>query len=284
MAWFEELESEHIDSSSWFPGSSSVLDGFDSPLTDLDPGSLEENGLLAEGDQILYGVSIERPEERKAWLVHMEVIDFFDGIISARSSTGEKRSSIAARLRITLYDEEGVRLGQNESRAAAMFLRMGLHAGSEAGFETSRSTVSEDSEVKLADYRKSGNEAVLAFASFIELVCANDLLFPILKDAMPMPSLFGLLVNFGVNVSGGLVIKSAIPYEGHEAADWGGDTFRVPVIFYVNDDPALYCTFAVAPSRSPLHVGAGIVSVVGKRPGNDPLRCRLQLLAARRGG
>ena len=131
-------------------------------------------------------------------------------------------------------------------------------------------------EIRRRQLGDAARRVIMAWATcreFLSVVRRSDSLRSLLEKAVAV-SLWSVLRKFSVKVSAWPRTREAVPH---------GNGYRFPLTILVNGDPALDCSVVATEPRSPLNVGAGVLSIVGVRPGERKPTVTLRLLAARRG-
>lgn len=270
--WFADAAVRH-DVNFDFPAAEAILKGFDEP---------RPNEELECGDRALYGVRLAGEDFFVLFVVEGEVAEFSGSVIhgiemetppgsdkppeGAHVSIEEPRN---CRLVATLFDRDGALISRDSMVVASALFCTGLAAGCASVDDYAE-------EIRRKRLGAAARRTLMAFAAcdeFLSVVRRSDSLRPLLERAVAV-SLWSVLRRFSAKVSVRCRIREAVPH---------GDGYRLPLTILVNDDPALDCSVFVTEPRSPLNVGAGVVSIVGVRPGEREPAVTLRLLAARRG-
>ena len=270
--WFEDAAVRH-DANLDSPAAAAILEGFDEP---------RPNEELERGDRVLYGVRLADEEFLVLFEVEGAVAESSGSVmqsIELQSPPGSDQPTEGANVHIdeprncglvaTVFDGDGALISRDRMVVAPALFCTGLAAGcaSEGDY------AEELRHKRLGAAARRVLMALAACDEFLSVVRRSDSLRPLFEKAVAV-SLWSVLRRFSVKVSAWRRIREAVPH---------GDGYRFPLTILVNDDPALDCSIVVTDPRSPLNVGAGVVSIVGIRPGEREPTVTLRLLAARRG-
>ncbi|MCR9248739.1 MAG: hypothetical protein NXI31_27230 [bacterium] len=271
--WFEEAAVWH-GAKFDFPGAAAILEGFDEP---------RPNDEFERGDRALYGMRLAGED----FLVLFEVAGVpgepFSSVMHSMDlrspSIGIAQRTEGAHVHIdeprnrclvaTVFDGRGTAIRSDRMVVAPALFCAGLAAGCASVSEYEQ----ERRRGRLGPAARRFLMALAACGEFLSVVRRSDSLRPLLEQAVAV-SLWSVLRSFSIKVTVRRRILDAVPH---------GDGFRFPLTILINGDPALDCSVIVTEPLSPLNVGAGIVSIVGIRPGEREPTVTLRLLAARRG-
>ena len=275
--WFEDAAVWH-ETSLEFSAAAAILEGFDEPRSSQE---------LERGDRALYGVRLAGEEFLVLLEVEGKVAEPFRSVLQSieleAPSSGDQPTGGSqvyssqvyideprnCALVVKLFDGDGALLGRDRMVVASTLFCTGLVAGC----ASERDYAEEIHRKRLGKAARRVLMTLAACSEFLNVVRNSDSLRPLLEQAVAV-SLWSVLRRFSVKVSAWCRIREAVPC---------GDGYRLPLTILVNDDPALDCSIFVTDPRSPLNVGAGVVSIVGTRPGEREPTVTLRLLAARRG-
>lgn len=172
-------------------------------------------------------------------------------------------------------------LGLGLDRAAAAVARLDSSKNRKGSFRSGTTRFS-DADIKAskefaAEWKLTpAEERALggtypALLSYFDIVQNNDSLQGILASVIDRPSLFSLAANFGIssiefNWQGAR--PSALP-----ASAWGMSDdipiYEIPMALMLNNHPSLNITMIVTAPRPPLLTSAGIIGVLGEKPGKS---------------
>lgn len=270
--WFEDTESRH-DADFDFPAAAAILDGFDEPRPKIG---------LERGDRALYGVRLANEDFLVLFEVEGAVEESHGSVMHAIELESPRDNGMPAEgtyvhideprncgLVATVFNGDGAQIGRDRIVVAPALFCTGLAAGCASAGDYAE----ELRRKRLGDAARRVLMAWAACDEFLSVVRRSDSLRPILEKAVAV-SLWSVFRRFSAKVSVSRRTRDAVRH---------GDGYRFPLTIRVNDEPALDCSIVVAEPRSPLNVGAGVVSIVGIRPGEREPTVTLQLLAARRG-
>lgn len=153
-----------------------------------------------------------------------------------------------------------------------------------------------DDEIKLAkqlaaDWKPTLTEerafggSYPALLSYFSVVQHTESLSDILAEVVDRPSLFSLAANLGIR-------EVAFDWKGAHpsklpAAAWGlGEEipiYEIPMILHLNQHPALNITLIVTAPKPPLLTSAGIIGVLGEKPGKKEPYMVIRIIDARLG-
>lgn len=280
-----------------FPGAVALLDGFDALDSSGEPGA---DGEWRAGDEVLYGLRLQRGGQVRHWLLHLRVTEPV-ALLRDRDgrSRGEPMPTVDWRIRVdgeqrcfptrhcrvlaTVCDAEGRVLGRSEPELPRDFVARGISAACErvlqqrAGAGDGAATVAigpEDVEVFA--------EGTLCAVALLQVVQEDSVLAPLLWEVVDPPSLWSVLGNLGVRVVVRPQFLEAVAAASPVPA-FPAPAFRVPMSLLVNEAEALCVGLTVTGPRSPLGLCGGVLAAEAWHPVDSGRRFTLLLLAARRG-
>ncbi|MEZ5988877.1 MAG: hypothetical protein R3F30_07090 [Planctomycetota bacterium] len=295
--WFERAADLHLRAAPAFPAAAAILQGFD------EPGGPDR---IEDGDRLLYGIHLEVGGRTDSWLVLFEVEHAIATVDSdgqplpiegraravvtpkpRRTAEGTERpaepkveidfTSRYAVVTATVFDAEGGVVSRDDLLVSRFLMSKGIYDGCRVVAADRGDGPRDEATWKELGY------TVFACLEFLKLIRGCKGLNEILEQAMVV-DLWSVLFHFGVEVSCSLDVESGTPFTLPRDRGPDADAFRFPLSIGVNGAPALDCSIVVGRTGSPLNLGAGVLSVVGVRPGDDTGRVTMTLLAARRGG
>jgi hypothetical protein len=267
-----------------FPGSASILDGFDLATSPED---------WQIGDRVLVGVRVTNPRRGDGETVRMLLIELTDRhnvtpLISFRASpAGREPYSVTAGAyftRLTIYDAEGRELSRGVGRFPDRIMGHGLYDGAAPSVGRARDAAGNIDVSGLSDEAYE-RELLgwLSLFSFSTSLGKSTIFMPLVKDVLARPSWLRMLFNQDVELGMG---------EAHEVRleAWAPGGSGVPV-----DAVSMPLTCAIAGKRAaaarvqaarpvaPLGLTGGVVSVVGSNADKPDVRFEVRVLAAARG-
>ena len=121
----------------------------------------------------------------------------------------------------------------------------------------------------------------MALESYFDLVQQTPGLDDVFMKIVKVPSVWSVVWHLGVKISIDLLRKDVAP---QDALTWnlpaGTPCHRLPLVFRVNDQPALILTLVVVPPRPPMLSCGGIVGLLAEKPGDKDTYLTLQLISA----
>ncbi|MBL8754383.1 MAG: hypothetical protein JNK15_13860, partial [Planctomycetes bacterium] len=103
-----------------------------------------------------------------------------------------------------------------------------------------------------------------------------------LYEVIALPSLWSIVVNWGVRPGFGIDFAGAAPAAAGQGPVGQGNVAWLPMTIDLNDQPALLACLFVVPPHGALAGAAGVVALVGRHPTNPRRQVHVQLLASRR--
>ena len=141
------------------------------------------------------------------------------------------------------------------------------------------SSSADSSSAEAVEDARTGLAALLALLTMRDVAHQDPAVAQIVWAVLRLP----LLALLRPTIELQLDPLRAVPWPTHVPGC--SDTiagYRVPVLISVGGSVALECSLGVVPSRGPLRLGAGIVSVLGLRPGDHDARVELALVSVHR--
>lgn len=268
-----------------FPGAEKLLAGFVTP---------EEPNPFRVGDAVLFGLVVGDGTEQVRRLLRLEVRDLMtktfeiDGERPLRSTFRPRHT---ARVQLTRPPTEGAeQVGEVEAQDIELTpIQLELSLYDEHGAELSRSRAVLYDELLLRGLWPIARETYESKDGFLPMVLLHTLqrlgaddevLSDLLFTVVEKPSLFSVLIRFGVEVV-------AATQQGSE-----GPTVRLgdrevrcnvlPMDLDVNGSRALSVHLFCTEPRMPDAVGAGIVGALARHP-SEPRFAAIRLMGTRRG-
>lgn len=279
-----------------FPGAAVLLTPAPapSPAADADADPPGERWLA--GDEVLFGLRLERAGTRRHWLLHLRLTEPFAVARPGEDDAGRTRLppvtwwlrvngvetpfvSAQCRVLATVADEHGNVLERSEPLLPRDFLARGFAEACELVAQRRLAAAGADF-YRAADVQPFAQATVAAIA-LLEVVQADAVLAPLLWHVVDRPSIWSVVTNLGVEVTVRPRFHAAEPAPSPAAV--GPSTWRVPMALLVNGDNALLADLYVAPSAPPLALCGGVVAALARHPSDPGLEFSLVLLGARRG-
>lgn len=286
------------------------------PLGKID--SLLTNDIVKPGDSVTVLVTLSHKTQQTQWLLHTQIAgepQSSNGVMVIYNTFGNKfefpSHPTAVSLRTAGPFVESARktpkifeeradfsldkgfLGLGLDNAAAAVARLDLGKKRKGSFR-SGSVQFPDEEIKnskafaaewnltKAEERALGG-TFPALLSYFKIVQQVDSLESILAEVIDRPSLLSLAANLGIsniefNWQGAR--RSRLP-----ASAWGMSDdipiYEIPMILLLNKHPSLNITMIVTAPRPPLLTSAGILGVLGEKPGKDEPYLTIRIISAR---
>lgn len=124
-------------------------------------------------------------------------------------------------------------------------------------------------------------ESFIGFFWLFMTISNEKTLRDILFSVADRPSIFSILLAFGLDMSFDLQSKNAEAITV-TLGDRELPAYRLPASVTVNDRPVLHTLFTIATPRAPLQLGGGIITIEAYRPSNPAVHLVLSLLAGKR--
>jgi hypothetical protein len=125
-------------------------------------------------------------------------------------------------------------------------------------------------------------DGVASCQSFFAILRQNPITKSILYEVIALPSLWSIVVNWGVRPGFRIDFAGAAPAVAGQGPAGHGDVSWLPMTVNLNDQPALLACLFVVPPHGALAGVAGVVALVGRHPTNPRRPLHVQLLASRR--
>lgn len=316
--WEASLETVIEDRSADFAAAAQLLCGFDAVGDDAE---LHVGDTLLYGVRLDTGtapriwylrVRVAAIHTRR-WLEMREVAPFEDRLTTAKIREREAAESAArasgaqppfdledlyqdapvARLQVEAFDAAGASLGEAESEESLHRLRIGLWSACAAGHarrdllrrlaepsaDGARIEVGEDEHADVAAVA----DGIASCRSFFAILRQNPVTQGILYEVIALPSLWSILVHFGVRAGFGIDFADVAQVPAERVPHATGLVWSVPMTIELNDQPALLARLLAAPPLGPAAGAAGVYGFVGRHPTDARRHVHVQLLASRRG-
>ncbi len=231
---------------------------------------------IAVGDEVLFGLRLQRGDEVRDWFLHVVV----EGIepVSWTYEDGKLRELV--RVRSAVHAGDGEPLGAETLKLERDFLERGL-ARACRGEGRQRGNLLENRGPE--DWPESFR-AQVALGQLLAIARKSPILRPLLYEVVDMPSLWSVITHFGARMSMRAHFDDVRAVAGERLGDAGVPAWSLPHELLINGDPALHNHILVTDPHSPLALCAGIVAITSVHP-TDPSRVfTMRLVAARRGG
>jgi hypothetical protein len=282
-----------------FPGAAGLLSGFDERRTDA-----KWDG----GDEILFGLRLQRGDEVHHWLLHLSVV--LGEALVARLDTrleppialweekiwtytatdrGEPhecqvRSQLLP-VSVTVCDADGKKIGGSIVKLPVQLLGAGVLRAVDASLALKHAATAPPSEQPFRDDQaRPMVEAALGMMALLSIVQQDDVLAQYFWQVVEKPSVWSVMTSLGVTASVAMPFEQSVPAEklpSHLPPP--GRAFVVPLRIDVNGSAALHAdVIAVDPAR-PYALCGGMVGAVARHPTRSDLHFDVQLLAARVG-
>jgi hypothetical protein len=259
-------------------------------LSGMDVASSREAWQI--GDRVLIGVRATKPTGVTTRLVLVELTDTLDPKGTSYESaggSGEKRKyefkSDVAQTKITMFDENGAKLGEATGRFPVKLLGYGPYDGAEPMIGHAEALASDDFLGKLPDEQfdrvMRGWGSLFTFSGSLG---KKGMFKQMLDDVIVKPSLLRMILHPSAGLTFGTgkwPTREEAWASGSGAA--GLSTIRVPLELTISDRPALTGELLAAEPAAPLSLCGGLIRAWGHRPDDEGVRVDLELLAASRG-
>jgi len=121
----------------------------------------------------------------------------------------------------------------------------------------------------------------MALESYFDLVGETPGLDDVAMKVVKLPSIWSVVEHFGVRVNIDLVRKDLAPMD---AGRWtlapGTPCYDLPLVFRVNDQPAIIVSLLAVPARPPMLSCGGIICLLAEKPGDKDTYLILQIISA----
>lgn len=316
--WESALATAIEDRAADFAAGAQILSGFDAvgPDAGLQVGDTLLYGIRLDtgGAPRIWYLCVRIDAIRiQRWLEMRHLASFEERVTTARRRQREAAASAAraagtepaidledlfrdapvAQLRIEAFDASGTSLGTAESEESLHRLRIGLWSACEAGHARADllrrlaepAADGEPIEVGEDEYADvvTVAEGVASCRSFFAILRHNPVTQSILREVIALPSLWSIVVHFGVRAGFGIDFAGVVPVPAERAPHATGLVWSVPMTIELNDQPALLARLLAAPPHGPAAAAAGVYGFVGRHPTDERRRVHVQLLASRRG-
>ncbi len=244
------------------------------------------------GDSALFGLKIWDGQTLSRWFIEIdrhslrcgpEYITTVEGeqvrgenyrvtVTPFDGSEPQVRNSSSMIVGVTVYSQTGERLSRDFAAAPELFLREGFWSACR-DFECE-----PEAQLELKPIQVS--------LALFETLKGVDSLAELLRAAIPRPSIWSLIINWGPTVSIIPRLEAARRKSLDNAivgmSQLALPLYEFPLDLYVNDQLSLSCSITAAPAEGPVDLGAGVLAVEAIEPGG-PRRVLLELLAVRSG-
>ncbi|MEM7199181.1 MAG: hypothetical protein AAF628_02880 [Planctomycetota bacterium] len=250
--WFPALAELHAqqDLSLPMPG---LRAGFDPTTAVTEP---------AVGDEIVYVLDLDVPPTSERWFLHFFV-----------QEPADAKDLVTMAVRV--YDADGEERGRGRERVHRRHLSSGLYRAAEV------LSVGPDGGVPADEAVQILSDGVSSMIAVLSIVRHNEDLAPLLWRVVERPSVWSVVTNLGVRTD--ITLSRSVPWDG-ASMGWHGQGLRTPLAVRFNGRPALDCSIATVPPNAPVHVCAGILSLVASRPGDSGITLKMTAVSARRRG
>jgi hypothetical protein len=297
-----------------FPSTAAFAKSNGIPLGNIDP--LLTNDIVKPGDSVTVLVTLTEKNQRSQWLLHTQIAGEpapSNGVMVIHNTFGHKfeftshPTSVALRTvgpfvegKTAKLNEEMANLtldkgflGLGLDNAAAAVARLDLTKKRQGSFRSGTIKFPEEevrnSKTFAAEWNLSpAEERALggtfpALLSYFKIVQQTESLENILGEVIDRPSLLSIAANLGIsniefNWQGAR--RSPLP-----ASAWGMSDdipiYEIPIILLLNKHPSLNITMIVTAPRPPLLTSAGILGVVGEKPGKSDPYMIIRIINAR---
>jgi hypothetical protein len=236
---------------------------------------------LDVGDQLLFGVALERGATGTTWYLRIEVaaIERHAGEVSW------------ARIRVDAFDGEARALASADTWVAPSQLQW-VYAACQAGARQQlrrrgREQRGDEGGVppSTADAQADARCVALGAGAchlLFRLLRTNPVTRDILYEVVALPTLWSIVST--MRVKAGLTVDylaaqrvDPANYPGAQRPLWS-----VPAVVLLNEQPALYAHLVVGPDGAPDGAAAGVFAIVGRHPSDERRKVFVQLIASRR--
>ncbi|MFO1052699.1 MAG: hypothetical protein U1F36_10840 [Planctomycetota bacterium] len=248
------------------------------------------------GDVLLYGIESFRGEEVTRYLLRFQTVEGkskerrpvklenMSGQDARRPSTTIQ--SQTATLLVTLLDEGGARIAQDDSDVATAILDIGLfcYARAEAGRAGERMRTLRHGSTSRPLFLRDTNWGIGIFDQLLDLVRRNGATRRFASASSIWPGLSELpgLLGRSITAQAGLRGARVVPQPITELA-LGEDALRIDTTFWTSQGPLLEVDFVLVPPVGPLAMTAGIVTASGFKPGEFERHFVMRLIGMEQG-
>ncbi|MCR9247644.1 MAG: hypothetical protein NXI31_21675 [bacterium] len=281
-----------------FPGAARLMAGFD---------HRSEQPFWQSGDQLLFGLRLQRGEEFRRWLLLLEVV-VGDGMPRPAGADesfpkfelfekrqwsyhamvkGERRKigvdSRTALVSVVVHDENAKPLGKSLVKLPAELMGKGLLPGIEAArAHQSQGGTFEEFE-SLEEVRPMA-EGLIALIALLDVVQNDEVLEDYFWEVVQKPSIWSVIAGFGVRASLTASLEKSVPVQALPAPlPPTVKAFAMPLRVDVNDTAALVADVIAVDAQRPYALCGGIIAATARHPSIEDLTFGVQLLAARLG-
>lgn len=213
------------------------------------------------GDRVAYELELTTSRDVQRWLVTATV---------ARVPSGDARSF---HLDVVVRDGDGKELGRSTELVIGAHLKTGPFVAAELVLrrddERGRNMTKQETSRFLS--------SIHSMRAFMSILRGSKVLSPILWRIVRKPSIWSIVTNLGVKTS---LHVSASERWAQEVPDGYEPAYRLPMALSLNGQQALDCSIVTVEPRRPISVGAGVVSLVARRPDEPDTRLRMRLIEA----
>ena len=299
-----------------FPSTAAFAKSNSIPLGKID--ALLTNDIVKPGDSVTVLVTLSENGQRSQWLLHTQIAGESapsNGVMVIYNTFGNKFEFpshptavslrtvgpfIEAAQKVPRISEERAELkldkgflGLGLDKAAAAVARLDLNKKRKGSFRSGTVQFPED-EIKNskafaaewnltpAEERSLGG-TFPAVLSYFKIVQEVDSLENILAEVIDRPSLLSLAANLGIsNIEFNWQGARRSPMQ---SSAWGMSDdipiYEIPMILMLNKHPSLNITMIVTAPRPPLLTSAGILGVLGEKPGKSEPYLTIRIINAR---
>lgn len=235
---------------------------------------LVEDARVRVGDQVLFGLRLQRGESVRDWFLHVVVEGIEPGAVLAGGGLRE-----VVRLRVAVADANGEQLGVESTQLVRDYLERGLaRACRGEGVRDDEGVAFGRTEEWPERFR-----ALLALSQVLRIARESPILRPLLYEVVDPPSVWSVIAHLGVRLSTRMHFDDVRAVGGEPLGAAIVPAWSLPHELLINGAPALQSHILVTDPRSPLTLCAGILAITSTHP-TDPSRVfTMRLLAARRG-
>ncbi|HEB51882.1 MAG TPA: hypothetical protein ENI87_01370 [bacterium] len=264
-----------------FPAPASLLRGFD---------RRDVGGGWAVGDEVLFGLRLDKGGRRRNWLLRLRVLEPEAGVAGGDAQEGDAEWSLrvngklehfasrVAGVEAVVMDEAGGVIGRSRTLLPRDFLSRGI-AGACAIADRARRGLRRVPGA--AAGRRPLAEATVCAISLLQVVQEDSVLAPLLWEVVEKPSVWSVVRNLGARV----VLQPKFhdvrtvpsPVSGNCDATWA-----LPIGLAVNGEPALAIELFVTDAASPYSLAGGLLGATARHPRDPGVSFSLLLLSARR--
>ncbi|MCA8963679.1 MAG: hypothetical protein H6838_13715 [Planctomycetes bacterium] len=238
--------------------------------------ALESDVGVAVGDEVLFGLRLQRGDEARDWFLHVVVVTIEP--VSWQYPDGKLRELVC--VRSAVHAGDGALLGEETLKLERDFLERGLaRACRDEGRQRGNTLQNRGPDDWPESFR-----AHLALSQLLTIARKSPILRPLLYEVVDMPSLWSVITHFGARMSMKAHFDDVRTVEGERLGGAAVPAWSLPHELLINGDPALHNHILVTDPHSPLALCAGIVAITSVHPTDSSRVFTMRLIAARRGG